>query len=172
MEDPVMRVMVIVKANKESEAGVLPSRELLTEMGKFNEELVKAGGMLEREGRAGQVRRGQEHRDGWPVHRDQGADRGLLAVAGEVHRGGHRVDPALPVPEGQRGDRDPPGVRGRGLRREPDAGTAGAGSAAARARWRQTLTPTRHSQRTRLFTLTGAKTMQTSTHLHFNGNCR
>jgi hypothetical protein len=38
-----MRVMVIVKANKESEAGVLPSREILADMGKFNEELVKAG---------------------------------------------------------------------------------------------------------------------------------
>ena len=45
-----MRVMVIVKATKESEAGVLPSRELLTEMGKFNEELVKAGIMLAGEG--------------------------------------------------------------------------------------------------------------------------
>ena len=45
-----MRVMVIVKANKDSEAGVLPSRELLTEMGKFNEELVKAGVMLAAEG--------------------------------------------------------------------------------------------------------------------------
>ena len=45
-----MRVMVIIKANKDSEAGVLPSRELLTEMGKFNEELVKAGVMLAGEG--------------------------------------------------------------------------------------------------------------------------
>jgi hypothetical protein len=45
-----MRVMVIVKANKESEAGVLPSKELLTEMGKFNQELVKAGVMLAAEG--------------------------------------------------------------------------------------------------------------------------
>jgi hypothetical protein len=45
-----MRVMVIIKANKESEAGVLPSQELLTEMGKFNEELVKAGVMLAGEG--------------------------------------------------------------------------------------------------------------------------
>ena len=45
-----MRVMVIVKANKDSEAGVLPSRELLAEMGKFNEELVKAGVMLAGEG--------------------------------------------------------------------------------------------------------------------------
>ena len=45
-----MRVMVIVKANEESEAGVLPSRELLAEMGQFNEELVKAGVMLAGEG--------------------------------------------------------------------------------------------------------------------------
>jgi hypothetical protein len=45
-----MRFMVLIKANKDSEAGVLPSKELLTEMGKFNEELVKAGVMLAGEG--------------------------------------------------------------------------------------------------------------------------
>jgi hypothetical protein len=45
-----MRVMVIVKATRESESGALPSREILTEMGKFNEELVKAGVMLSAEG--------------------------------------------------------------------------------------------------------------------------
>src|SRR3984957_5373026 len=45
-----MRVMVIVKASKDSEAGVLPSTELLTAMGKFNEELVKAGVLLAAEG--------------------------------------------------------------------------------------------------------------------------
>jgi hypothetical protein len=45
-----MRVMVIVKATRESESGVLPSREILTEMGKFNEELLKAGVMLSGEG--------------------------------------------------------------------------------------------------------------------------
>ena len=45
-----MRFMVMVKATKESEAGVLPSTELLTAMGKFNEELVKAGVMLAGEG--------------------------------------------------------------------------------------------------------------------------
>src|ERR1700757_3305866 len=45
-----MRVMVIVKATKDSEAGVLPSQELLTAMGKYNEELVKAGVMLAGEG--------------------------------------------------------------------------------------------------------------------------
>lgn len=45
-----MRVMVIVKASKESEAGVLPDAKLLTEMGKFNEQLVKNGIMLAGEG--------------------------------------------------------------------------------------------------------------------------
>ena len=45
-----MRFMVLVKANKDSEAGVLPDKKILTEMGKFNDELVKAGVMLAGEG--------------------------------------------------------------------------------------------------------------------------
>src|SRR6187551_1861933 len=45
-----MRVMVLVKASRESEAGELPSTEMLSAMGKFNEELVKAGVMLAGEG--------------------------------------------------------------------------------------------------------------------------
>jgi hypothetical protein len=45
-----MRCIVMVKATKDSEAGVMPSHELLTEMGKFNEELVKAGVLLAAEG--------------------------------------------------------------------------------------------------------------------------
>jgi hypothetical protein len=45
-----MRFMVIVKANKESEAGALPDEKILTEMGKYNEQLVKAGVMLAGEG--------------------------------------------------------------------------------------------------------------------------
>ncbi|MEO8341323.1 MAG: YciI family protein [Nitrospirota bacterium] len=45
-----MRFMIIVKATKDSEAGVMPSEKVLTEMGKFNEELVKAGVMLAGEG--------------------------------------------------------------------------------------------------------------------------
>jgi hypothetical protein len=45
-----MRFMVMVKANKDSEAGVMPSQQLLAEMGKFNEELVQAGVMLAGEG--------------------------------------------------------------------------------------------------------------------------
>jgi hypothetical protein len=45
-----MRFMILIKADKNSEAGVLPDEKLLTEMGKFNEELVKAGVMLAGEG--------------------------------------------------------------------------------------------------------------------------
>ena len=45
-----MRVMVIVKADKNSEAGILPKKELFEKMGKYNEELVKAGIMLAAEG--------------------------------------------------------------------------------------------------------------------------
>jgi len=45
-----MRVMVIVKANKDSEAGVMPSQKLLEDMGKYNEQLVKAGIMLAGDG--------------------------------------------------------------------------------------------------------------------------
>lgn len=45
-----MRFMVIVKANKDSEAGIMPTHKLLAEMGKFNEELVKAGVLLAADG--------------------------------------------------------------------------------------------------------------------------
>jgi hypothetical protein len=51
-ERNAVRVMVLVKANAESEAGVMPSTEILTEMGKFNKELVEAGVMLAGEGLA------------------------------------------------------------------------------------------------------------------------
>jgi hypothetical protein len=45
-----MRFMILIKANADSEAGVMPSEQLLTEMGKYNEELVKAGVLLAGEG--------------------------------------------------------------------------------------------------------------------------
>jgi hypothetical protein len=45
-----MRFMILIKANKDSEAGMMPSERLLTEMGKFNEELVQAGVTLAGEG--------------------------------------------------------------------------------------------------------------------------
>jgi len=49
-KDTTMRVMVIVKATKNSEAGIMPSERLLAEMGAYNEELVKAGVMLAGDG--------------------------------------------------------------------------------------------------------------------------
>jgi hypothetical protein len=48
--DLTMKVMVLIKADQDSEAGVMPSEQLLTEMGNYNEELVKAGIMLAGEG--------------------------------------------------------------------------------------------------------------------------
>jgi hypothetical protein len=45
-----MRVMVMVKASKESEAGILPDKEILTKMGKYNQQLVRAGVMLAADG--------------------------------------------------------------------------------------------------------------------------
>src|SRR5256712_6448197 len=49
-EERQMRVMIVMKANQESEAGIMPSQALLEEMGKYNEELVKAGVMLAGDG--------------------------------------------------------------------------------------------------------------------------
>jgi hypothetical protein len=49
-KDTTMRFMVMIKATKETEAGVMPDEKLLTDMGKYNEELVKAGVMLGGEG--------------------------------------------------------------------------------------------------------------------------
>jgi hypothetical protein len=50
IKEKIMRVMVVVKASKTSESGALPDEKILTEMGKFNEELVKAGVLLAAEG--------------------------------------------------------------------------------------------------------------------------
>jgi hypothetical protein len=50
--DTTMRFMILVKANKDTEAGIMPSTDILSKMGKYNEELVKAGVMLAGEGLA------------------------------------------------------------------------------------------------------------------------
>ena len=101
-----MRVMVLIKANEQSEAGEMPSEELLTEMTAFNEELVKAGVMLAGEGLhpsskgvrvAFSRRRAQGDRR--PVRRDQGAARRLLGLAGQVARRGDRVGQAHADPD-------------------------------------------------------------------------
>ncbi len=88
-----MRFMVIVKASKDSEAGIMPSTELLAAMGKFNEELIKAGVMQAGEGlqpssKGARIRftgKAPQVIDG-PVHRDQGAGRRILAYHRKVAR--------------------------------------------------------------------------------------
>ena len=113
-----MRFMVLVKADKNSEAGVLPDEKLLTEMGKYNEELAKAGVLLAGEGLqpsskgARAVLRKDADRDRRTLLRDKGVDRRILDVSGEVKRRGNRMGQALPQSLPWRGvrDRDSPGV--------------------------------------------------------------
>ena len=83
-----MQFMVIVKASKDSEAGVMPSTELLTAMGKFNEELVKAGMMEAGEGlhptAKGALFRRHAERQPRPVQSDRRPRRRLLADQGQI----------------------------------------------------------------------------------------
>jgi hypothetical protein len=87
--------MVLLKANEDTEAGALPSTELLTEMGKYNEELVKAGVMLDGEGlhpssKGVRIQFSGDQRDviGGPFYRDERAHRRLLALAGSQSQRG------------------------------------------------------------------------------------
>ena len=100
-----MRFMILIKATKDSEAGVMPSEQLLTEMGNFNEELVKAGIMQAGEGlhpssKGARVRFSRKHadRDRWTVCRDQRTDRWILDVASKVKGRGDPVGQALSQP--------------------------------------------------------------------------
>ena len=102
-----MRFMVIIKANKDTEAGVMPEREAPDRDG----ELQRGAGEGRRdargrrappelEGGARPVLRRQADRDRRAVRRDQGADRRLLDLAGEVEGRGDRVGQALPQSDG------------------------------------------------------------------------
>ena len=105
-----MRFMVLVKANEESEAGVMPSEEMLTEMGKFNEELVKAGVMLAGEGlhpssKGARIRFSGDERtviDG-PFAETKELIAGYWLIQVKRLGRGDRVDEALPEP-GRRRD--------------------------------------------------------------------
>jgi hypothetical protein len=118
-----MRFMVIVKGTRSSEAGVLPSEELLTATGKYSEELTKAGVMLAGEGlhpssKGARVRFEGEKRtaiDGSFAATKELVAR-LLALEVRVAAGGNRMGQALSQSHA-RGirDRDSAGVRGRGL---------------------------------------------------------
>ena len=105
-----MRFMIIVKATKDSETGVMSEllktdrwQKLFAEMATYHEELQKAGVLLdaqrtapELEGLARQVFRREAHRDRRALHRDEGADRRLHADPGEVEGRGDRMGQALP----------------------------------------------------------------------------
>ena len=101
-----MRVMVIVKATKNSEAGVMPSEKLLADMGKFNEELVKAGIMLAGDGlhpssKGKRVRfsGGKKSVIDGPFAETKELVAGYLDLAGQVDRGSGRVAAPLPGPD-------------------------------------------------------------------------
>ena len=101
-----MRFMVFVKATKDSEAAAMPSEEALAAMAKFNEEMVKAGVMLDGNGlkpsskgarvrfRGGKLGETGNKRTGnrRPVRGDQGAGGRLLGLAVPVARRGDRMD--------------------------------------------------------------------------------
>ena len=119
-----MKVMVIVKATQSSEAGELPSEQLLTAMGHYNEALSKAEILLAGEGLHPSSsrlpcmllrHRSDGHRRA--VCRDQGTGGWILALAGAVNAGSHRLGQTLSEPA-QRGERyrDSVGVRGGRLR--------------------------------------------------------
>ena len=80
-----MRFMIIVKANKDTEAGVMPEEKLIAAMAKYHEELAKAGVLLDATGlqpssKGARVKylRSEAHRDRRALRRDEGADRRLL----------------------------------------------------------------------------------------------
>lgn len=134
-----MRFMVIVKATQASEAGEMPSEELLAAMGRYNEELVKAGVMLAGEGlqpsaKGARVRFSGNARtviDGpFAETRELIAGFWMFQVAS--------LEEAIewvkrcPNPFDGESEIDPPGLRGRGLRRGVHPGTARARGAPAR----------------------------------------
>ena len=144
-----MRFMVMVKADKDSEAGVLPSEQLLAEMGKFNEELVKAGVMLAGEGlqpssKGARVRFSGDKRtviDGpFAETKELIAGFWIWQVKSKEEAIEWVKRCPNPMPGGVR-DRDSPGVRGGGLRCRVHARAPGAGGAPARADGEE-ITPT------------------------------
>ncbi len=128
-----MRFMVIVKATADSEAGVMPSEELLAAMGRYNEELVEAGVMLAGEGlqpsaKGARVRFSGSQRtviDG-PFAETKELIAGFWP--GGLARRMHRVGQALPQSHARRFRyRDPADLRGRGFRRRVHPRIARAG---------------------------------------------
>ncbi len=136
-----MRFMAIVKANKESEAGIMPSPELFKAMGNFNEELVKAGVMLAGEGlhpssKGARVKFKGDKRtvvDG-PFTETKELIAGYWLLQVRSKEEAIEWMKRCPNPTGvESGDRAAPGVRRRRLRRQPAPRGARAGRSAAGA---------------------------------------
>jgi Uncharacterized protein conserved in bacteria len=135
-----MRFMVIVKATKETEAGEMPSEKLLTEMGRFNEELVKAGVMLAGEGLhptslGARVKFSGSNRT--VTNGPFGEAKDLIAGfwLWKVKSKEEAIEWVKRCPKSHRGrggDRDPAGIRGGGLRGRAHSRAAEAGAAPAR----------------------------------------
>lgn len=106
-----MRFMMIVKANKDSEAGVLPSEKLLSAMGKYNEELMKAGVLLDLAGLQSSAKGARVKFSGGkttvvdgPFTETKELIAGLLDHSGEIQGRSHRMGPARPCsPRRRRG---------------------------------------------------------------------
>ncbi len=135
-----MRCMILIKANKETEAGVLPDEKLLTEMGKYNEELVKAGIMLAGEGLHPSSKGARvKFSGGKRTVIDGPFTETKELIAGFWLWQVRSLEEAIewvkrcPNPTGVGRDRDSPGVRGGRLRCRVHARAQGAGGAPARA---------------------------------------
>jgi hypothetical protein len=118
-----MRCLVIVKANKDSEAGVMPNQKILEAMGKFNEELAKAGVMLAAEGlhprskgKRVKFSGGKTTVTDGPFTETKELIAGLLAMASAIHGRSHRMAKTQPLRRRSR-NRNPPRLRSRRLRR-------------------------------------------------------
>ena len=140
-----MRFMVIVKATKDSEAGVMPSEQLLTEMGKFNEELVKAGVMLAGEGLQpsskglasdSRATSGPSSTGRSPKRRSWLPASGCGSASRWPRRSSGSRSARTRIRARVR-DRDSPGLRDGRFRRRVDAGTARAGNATREASGRE-----------------------------------
>ena len=132
-----MRFMVIVKATKETEAGEMPSEKLLTEMGRFNEELVKAGVMLAGEGlhptsKGARVKFSESNRT--VTNGPFGEAKDLIAGfwLWKVKSKEEAIEWVKRCPNPTGAERDSAGIRGGGLRGRAHSRAAGAGAAPAR----------------------------------------
>ncbi len=148
-----MRFMVIVRANEDSEAGKMPSEEMLTAMGNYNEELVRAGVMLAAEGLHPSSARapacafsgnGRDVIDG-PFAEARELIAGFWLI--QVRSLGEAIEMGQARTQSIRGrirDRDSPHLRGRGFRRRVHTRSARPGRTPAR---RARLTPLTHDRR-------------------------